>query len=267
MRLAEAINLRSTQALACVGAGGKTTLCWRVWMECTAADQPSIFTTTTHILEPILPAASALFLSVNPDPSTIRTIIRGQAGLILAASRLTQAPIDIESNPAAPARSIKLAGLPPEQIDQLIENLPGVTWLIEADGARGRGLKIPAAHEPATPARSTTVAVLAHLDTIGQALDEATAHRPERLAERLRMKIGDRITAEHVARLMTDPAGGLKNIPASARAVAMLNQCDPAQLHPQARSIADVLLAAGRYERVIVGSLRAEQPVLEVFTA
>jgi probable selenium-dependent hydroxylase accessory protein YqeC len=267
MRLAEAIGLRSTEALACVGAGGKTTLCWRVWMDCTSAGQPSIFTLTTHILEPILPPAAALLLTVKPDPDTIQTIMRGQTSLILAASRLANAPIDVAPNPVAPTRSIKLAGLPPQQIDQLIENLPGVTWLIEADGARGRGLKIPAAHEPAIPARCAVVAVLAHLDTIGLTLNAAAAHRPERVAERLRMQLGDRITAEHVARLMTDPAGGLKDIPASARAVAVLNQRDPTQPHPQARSIADALLACGRYTRVVVGSLRAEQPVLEVLTA
>lgn len=265
--LTDALGVRPTDRLACVGAGGKTTLCWRVWNELCAIRQPAIFTTTTHILEPILPPDSALILAGDPDPTRIGQLLAHVTGVILAASRSSDAVDRLEPNPAAPARSMKLTGLSPEQIDILAAHLSGVTWLVEADGARGRGLKTPAAHEPAIPTRATAVAVLTHLDAIGRPLDDAIAHRPARVAEHLQMHIGDRVAAEHIVRLLLDPSAGLKGIPGGARAIAVLSQRDAAPIHPQAKSIAESLLAAGPYERVVAVSLRAEQPVLEVLAA
>ncbi len=274
--LTEAFDLRAAEVLCCIGAGGKTTTCWRLLAELCVGQQPSIFTTTTHILEPILSPDMALFLSGEPAPACLRQVMARVTGLVLAASRLggrhlemppTEMPPtpDVAAlNPVAPARPYKLAGLRPDQIDRLAGEMPGVTWLVEADGARGRSVKLPATHEPVIPKRASAVAVLVCLDAIGHPLDEEIAHRPARLAEYWHIAIGERIGADHITQLMADPAGGLKDVPAGARVIAVLNQHDAAQLHPQARSIARALLAAGRYERVIAASLRAEQPVLEV---
>ena len=264
-RLVEVCGIRTGEALACVGAGGKTSLCWRLAGECRAAGRPTIFTTTTHILEPVLPTDMALMLSAAPQPERIRSLLSSHDGLVLARTRLSDAPPDVTVSPVVPVRPVKLAGLPPAQVDRLIAALPSVTWLIEADGARGRGLKMPASHEPALPTRSSTVAVLGHLDTIGLPLDEASVHRAGLAAALLGARFGDVVEAGHVVRLMTDPNAGLKGIPQGARIVGLLTQRDAAQLHPQALHVAGGLLASGRYERVVVAALQAAQPVLRVF--
>ncbi len=265
MRLLDALGVGATEALACVGAGGKTTTCWRAWLECRSPDAPAIFSTTTHILEPVLPPDSALYVSRDPDPARVHSLVRRVTGVILAAARLPDILTNVEPNPIAPSRPVKLSGLQPEQIDRLIEQLPGITWLVEADGARGRSLKVPAAHEPVVPSRVSAVAVLAHLDVIDQPLDEALAQRADRVAEYFRMKIGERVTGRHLTQLLTDPQGGLKGVPAGARIAAVLNQRQAQRLHPQAQSVAQSLLASGRYERVVVAALRAKHPVLKVF--
>ncbi len=264
--LTEAIGLRANEALACVGAGGKTSTCWRLLTESQASERFAIFTTTTHILEPILPQRSALLLSADPDPARIRSLSNQIAGLILASSRLSESVKGYVLNPIAPALPAKLKGLSPEQIDRLIHELPHATWLVEADGARGRGLKVPDAHEPAIPCRATIVVVLIHLDSIGRPLDAGIAHRPERVADFLGITAGARVSPEHIVRLMIDPAGGLKNIPDRSRVVGILNQRDEEQLHPQTRSVAKTILASGLYERVVSASLLAKHPALEVFT-
>ena len=46
-------------------------------------------------------------------------------------------------------REDKLEGVPPERVDELSGEADLV--LVEADGARGRSLKVPAAHEPVLP--------------------------------------------------------------------------------------------------------------------
>jgi molybdenum cofactor cytidylyltransferase len=58
-----------------------------------------------------------------------------------------------------------------------------------------------------------------------------------------------------VARGMMHESGGLKNIPAEARRVALLNQADTPELQSQARGLADILL--GRYDAVIIAALKS----------
>jgi len=161
---------------------------------------------------------------------------------------------------------VKLAGLQVENLDQLVEALPEVTWLVEADGARGRSLKFPSAHEPVVPARATVVAVLSHVDAIGRALDGDVAHRPDLVAEHLGLEVGSPIEVDHLVRLLTSPDAGLKGIPAGARVVAILNQRNESAPRPESRRIARAALASGHYERVVSASLQARRPVLEVFT-
>jgi probable selenium-dependent hydroxylase accessory protein YqeC len=214
----------------------------------------------------VLPDDSALLLANNPKPARIRQAMRQVGGLILAVSRLPDAVNDALPNPIAPAQPIKLAGLQSELLDRLIEALPEIMWLVEADGARGRGLKLPAAYEPVIPTRTTLVAVLMHMDVIGHPLDEVAAHRPEALAAYLGLRVGHPIAASHISRLLTDPVAGLKAVPAGARVVAVLNQRDESAPRPETRQAAWAALASGRYERVISASLQARRPVLEVFT-
>jgi len=264
--LSGSLGLCSGQVFACVGAGGKTTLCWRLWNEFRAIHAPAIFTTTTHMLEPVLPPDSVLMLAAAPEPNRLRQILRSVSGLILAASRLPDRLMQIDTNPIVPARPVKLAGLAPDQMDELTQAWSDVTWLIEADGARGRDLKIPAAHEPAIPTHCDVVAIVAHLDAIGQPLDDTVAHRAEQLAAYLNTGTGDPIEADHLVRVLSDPNAGLKGVPRGARTIAVLNQRDETQPHPQADFVARGLLASGRYEHVVVASLRAPRPVLQVFS-
>jgi probable selenium-dependent hydroxylase accessory protein YqeC len=262
--LFEAFAIREHDVFACAGAGGKTTICWRLWVECRAHGRFAVYTTTTHMLEPSLALDTALLLTTAPDPGQIRRLMKSVSRLALAASRLPDLLTDISNNPIAPTLPSKLAGLPPEQIDRLIVALPEITWLIEADGARGKWLKTPAEHEPVIPERASLVAVVSQVDAVGHPLDDTIGHRPEQIASVLNIKVGDPVNADHIARLLS---AGLKGIPDTARAVAVLNQRDETRMRPEAAYVAQRLLAAGRYERVVAASLRAEVPVLQVFTA
>lgn len=265
--MTDACNLRFGEMLACVGAGGKTTTCWRLWREIQTGRQPAIFSTTTHIWEPALPPNTALLLSNNPDVAVMRHLFTNNTGLVLAASRLGKSSIAVpHSNPVAPVIARKLVGLSLDQIDQLFCDLTNVTWLIEADGARGRGLKIPDTHEPQIPTSASVVVVTVSLDIIDHALDERSVHRAEQVAAYLQTDSGAHITAQHIARVLTDPHAALKGIPAAARVIALLNQINSEKAHPHAASIARQVMASNHYERVIVASLRAEEPILEVFT-
>jgi molybdenum cofactor cytidylyltransferase len=67
------------------------------------------------------------------------------------------------------------------------------------------------------------------------------------------LTLGDTISPEALLRVLAQPAGGLKNIPAQARRLVLLNQADTAELQVQAKTLAGNLLAA--YESVMIASL------------
>jgi len=244
-----------------VGAGGKTTAIWRAQAELAAAGWRSVATTTTKMMEPILPGDGVLMLSARPEAARMADLLRYAPRLALASRRLDELQ-PIQGDHPVPSRPFKLDGLPPEVLGELFAQLPGVTWLIEADGAKGAGLKIPAAHEPVIPKHVTTVVVMAHLDVLGQPLNEKTIHRAADALRVLGLSAGTPITSAIFARVLTDELLGLKGVPEPARAVALLTQRDTT-LHPEAHALAKQLLRA-RYERVVVAALRADEPVLAI---
>jgi probable selenium-dependent hydroxylase accessory protein YqeC len=106
-------------------------------------------------------------------------------------------------------------------------------------------LKAPGEAEPVIPPCADLVCVVANLDAIGRPLDARVAHRPERIARLTGAEPGAPITPELVVTLLAHPAGGLKGIPAQARAVAVLTREDESRPHPAAAPIAQALLARG----------------------
>ena len=82
-----------------------------------------------------------------------------------------------------PTIQTKRRGLEPAHIDALRNaNATEITWIVEADGARGLRIKAPGPTEPAIPPCADVVAVVACLDALGRPLDDRTAHRADRIA-------------------------------------------------------------------------------------
>ena len=102
-----------------------------------------------------------------------------------------------------------------------------------------------------------TVIYVVGLSGLGQPLDVDHVHRPERFAHLSGLSIGDAITPEAIAKVLHDPLGGLKNIPTTARRIAVLNQADTAELQAQAQIIARQLLPA--YQAVAITALKYQQ--------
>ena len=153
-----------------------------------------------------------------------------------------------------PADPVKLVGLEPQVLDDLAHRLPEVTWLVEADGAKGRLLKAPAEYEPVIPARADRVIVVAGLGAIGKPLDERTVHRSEIAARLLGVSLGTTVTPDLFVNLIGHPSGGLKGIPAGAEAVVLLAQWnDRSTTHVD--TVARQLLSNRRITRVVSANL------------
>ncbi len=132
-----------------------------------------------------------------------------------------------------------------------------VPLLIEADGARQKPLKAWNEHEPPIPDFADQVIQVIGLSGLGKPLDEENVHRSEIFSELSGLNKGESVTSDAVIRVLTHPEGGLKNIPAKARRMVLLNQADTPELQSMARGMSHALLA--KYHSVIVSSLKEER--------
>jgi len=272
MRLSEALQIQAGDVVSLVGAGGKTRLGLRLVHEWIAAGGQAVFTTTTKILEPI-PGPEATLLLSESETEVLKQVPRLLAEyplVYLAARRLAENEPDFprQANYPVPLRRNKLDGLPPTTVDRLAAVLPQALIVVEADGAKHRLFKAPAAHEPVIPASTTHLTPLADLEVIGCPLTEAHVHRPERVAALTGASFGALVTVEMVAIVLSHKEGGAKGRPPGARLIPALNQREGCFPSVTARSVAEHLLAAGQggISRVLVINLAALEPVLGVIT-
>jgi molybdenum cofactor cytidylyltransferase len=233
MNLAQALRLRQPSYVAIVGAGGKSTALFRLARE---LHPPVIVSATTHLGVWQIPLADEHIIAKKPGDLQN-----------LSPRGVTLVTGEIEGD--------RTKGLGADALSWLHEfcvanSLPLV---IEADGSRQKSLKAPGEHEPAIPEFAGAVVVVAGLNGLGKALDEETVHRPEIFGRLSGLRPGEPVTPAALVRVLTHPAGGLKNIPPDARRVALLNQADTPELQAQADSLAKSLLPA--YASVIIANL------------
>lgn len=242
--LASALGVAAGEVVAFVGAGGKTSAMFRVAAEVVAAGGHVVTTTTTR-----LAASDARHAPVHVQRAE-------ELGGALAAARhvLLTAGLD--------AAAGKLIGLAPAALCALRRR--DLTLLVEADGSRRLPFKAPAAHEPVVPPCATLVVWVVGVDALGQPLDDAHVHRPERVA---RIHPGALVTPAMVAAVAADPAGGCKRVPREARVALLINKVDDDDRRARARAVAARTAPGGRIARVVLAALaRPGDAVIEVIS-
>ncbi len=220
--------------LAIVGAGGKSSLLFRLarlYGRALLTNSAHLSIEQTHLADQCLTVASP-----EDVPEQIGT------GLTLLTGPLE----DVRG------RALGLDEACLERVLALAERLD-LPLLTESDGSRCLPLKAPAPHEPPIPPWVDAVLVVAGLSGLGCPLDSASVYRPEDFAALSGMPLGATVTPETLARVLTHPQGGLKNIPSTARRFALLNQADDPAVREQAARLARLLLPA--YDMVAVASL------------
>lgn len=252
MDLRRALRIVKYDLIAFTGAGGKTTAMFRLADELVAAGFKVVITTTTHIYPPT--GGQPLILS--PDESNLCQRVReglAQSRLVIAARDLVQTP-----------EGMKLAGVRSEFVAALRDEARADVVLVEADGSRGRPFKAPGAHEPVIPVMATLVVPVTGLSAISRPLSPEVVHRPEQVTALTGLQPGEAITVEAVATVLSHPQGGLKGVPAGARAIALLNQADDDRRLQAGRDIASLLLRQRPFEAVCIARLNHErQPICE----
>ncbi len=248
IRLHQVFRLEEGSITAVVGAGGKTSTCFRLAQ---SFQKNVIITTTTRVgLNQYDGCARHFIVHTKPELDEALTHA-GEIPLLLTC----------ETRDGDTYRGPK-----PEILAYLLEiwQQRKFTLLIEADGARSLPLKAPADHEPCIPPESQTVIVVAGCAGIGSPINENTVHRPDSYVRLSGLKMGDTITPQAALRVLTHPQGGFKNIPTRAKKILLLNQAETPEIQATAGEIAKQAINLG-FDRAIIASLDSIRPLPIVF--
>ncbi len=179
-------DMHKKEIISVIGAGGKTTFINMLGRELQAQGYRVLVTTTTHMMAP---AAGFIAWEKRADLRGSIDQVRKKGQLAVIGVRCADGKIT--SVPAADY----------EYLARLTDIL-----LVEADGSRGRPLKIPAAHEPVLyPGTGITVGV-AGCDSLGRMISEVT-QRPEETAAWLHKSVTEQITAADIVRIIQHEQG------------------------------------------------------------
>jgi molybdenum cofactor cytidylyltransferase len=243
VQLLQALRLTTSSRVAFAGAGGKTTAMFQLARQ---LPPPVLVSATTHLACCQLSRADQHFFILDKNGlDVIRRAI--PKGVLLFTGEVTE--------------SDRTAGLDEANLEELrhLADEGGLPLLIEADGSRQRPFKAPAEFEPPIPAWVDTVIYVVGLSALGQAFTPYTVHRFEQMVALTGLKMGDMITPKVMQMVLTDLQGGMKNIPAKARRVVLLNQADTPELQAQAFDLARALIPP--FDAVLVSALAPFEPM------
>jgi probable selenium-dependent hydroxylase accessory protein YqeC len=205
-----ALGIARGDVVAVAGAGGKTTLLFRMAAEARACGLRVILTTTTHMGSLDEADVGPVLVEEDGDPAAALAEALARDGRATVLGRRV--------------RPDKLEGLAPARVDALVALADLV--LVEADGARGRSLKVPAPHEPVIPASTTVVVVVCALDVLGQPLDDEMVHRVELVRAATGVEAGEAVDEDCVAMALRHKDGYPSRVPPRARAGVFLNKAE-----------------------------------------
>jgi molybdenum cofactor cytidylyltransferase len=239
LSIAQALRVDASTCVAFVGAGGKTTALFRLARQ---LPSPVIVTATSHLGAWQFGLADQHIIA-DSLPS-LEQLEHGLNGIILVTG-------EIEVDRSKPINENLLNWL------HQFCSYHSIPLLIEADGSRQKPLKAWADHEPAIPGFVNLVVQVVGLTALGKPLNDEHVHRPELFSKIGGLQKAEIIAPEELTRALTDPVGGLKNIPPKARRVVLLNQADTNELQSMANAMVKPLLSA--FASVIIASLEREE--------
>jgi len=181
------LRIRRGEVISLVGAGGKTSLMYKLAKEARSSDWRVLVTTSTRILMPAANQCDRLDLSGG---------IFNECETLPPGIYVAGVP---DSDPA------KMRGIAMEMLFYHLNRFDLV--LIEADGSAGKPLKGWKSTEPVIPNfTSSTVGVL-DIQTIGRKIDESLVHRPVLFCQLSGGSEGEPISTGHLLRVVTEREG------------------------------------------------------------
>jgi molybdenum cofactor cytidylyltransferase len=241
-KLSEALELKTGDCIAFVGAGGKSALMLALADELATTDAKVAVTTTTKI-------------SIDEQPENGELILEKDAEDLLAKAQKAIAKGKIPVLGAGlNERGDRVLGLEPTMIDGLAGEFDYV--LIEADGARRRSFKIPRAHEPPVSECVTKLCIIIGLDVIEKPVNEELFHNIDGMFA-LGVKPDENFSPQLCRQLMYQPDGYLRFKTENREIFLLLNKFD---VYPDRDKIFELTdeLFNDSINRIIVSSTNSQ---------
>jgi probable selenium-dependent hydroxylase accessory protein YqeC len=232
--------------ISIIGAGGKTSLMFRLAKEISRDGGTVLTTTTTKIFFP----EKALSPETVMASSAQDLMEKSKAGLRRHPHFSAGRHHDLVSG--------KLEGFSPDVIDTLWQAGLFDWIMVEADGSRQKPLKATDVHEPVIPASTTCLVLVAGLDSLGLPLDEAHVHRASIFSKNTGLGLGQIVDetamTASIALELEKAAGFCK----AQNHVLVLNKADTPGRIESGLCIAGLLKANPGLTQVFITSLRDE---------
>ncbi|MDF2569934.1 MAG: putative selenium-dependent hydroxylase accessory protein YqeC [Sporomusa sp.] len=188
----DALGMSQPGVVACVGAGGKTSLIQSLAVWAGKRCWPVLVTATTKMFYSQVDG----YELVVADEYAIGTELVANA---LQSGKTTAW--------FAKRSGEKVLGVPQEWIDNMTAIIPKAYVLVEADGARRSLLKAPAEHEPLIPSCTATTVGILNISAIGQPLSETNTHRLSLVSNIINKQAGETIAWQDIALLAAHEQG------------------------------------------------------------
>ena len=252
--LLEGLALNRRGVVSFSGAGGKTSLMFRLARELSKVGGAVLTTTTTKIWMPTLDQSPGVIFSVSSKE------------LLSKARDIFQVHRHFSAGAGQVSSNKKVLGFSPDFVDELWYSGMFRWILVEADGADGRSIKVPGPDEPVIPACSNMVIGVVGLDAIGKPLDNRSVFRPRLFSTITGLVMGEPLTESVAAAAILHKEGIMKGAPTHADRLLFLNKADQPGALESARRISAYLFKRAEkigLKRVIIGHAEHEPPVVE----
>jgi probable selenium-dependent hydroxylase accessory protein YqeC len=225
---------------------------YRLVRELVASGVPVIATTTTRILEPAEGTMPEVALGEGNAShiEVLRGMVEGRGFALTGSSEADG----------------KITGHSPEFLDSVRLDKPEWAIVSECDGARGKSLKVPDAHEPPLPSLTNVYVVVVGADCLGERVDSAAVYNPEAVASVAGVPVNALVDDSLVAATVLSPESYLGRKPAGARLFVLVNKVNPGDVLPAGDrctpvednpvvALASRLLSSGDVAGVVIGSV------------
>lgn len=247
--LTDALGVVRGDLVSIVGAGGKTSLMYRLGNDLASAGVPALLTTTTKVMYPPKDDVSTVILGPETDAT---------------AAKIAQSLVRCKVLLAGLERvDSKIVGYSPGFVERLHRGDGGRTVVAECDGARGRSLKVPKQTEPPLAASTSVYVVVVGADCFHRPVTSPEIFNPEDVAAVAGVGLDAEISEPVITETIVSPKSYLGRKPPGARLCVFINKVEPDKLDSQCSrgggsslSIGLGIKAHKDVDRVVLGSLR-----------
>lgn len=224
-----------------IGAGGKTSLMFRLARELSSKGKKVLATTTTAIYYPESSQYDHILISEKETGDLFYDLDSG--GVTVLGRSVSQ--------------ENKLLGVSPDFLDSMFHESVFDFIIVEGDGSKKRPIKAPAEHEPVIPSHASKVLGIVGLDCIGKRVSSENVHRPELFCRIIGCREGDIVDADMISNLTVHKNGLFKGAPNCAERYLVLNKADRERARLAASYIAGKLAGMDNQpDGVIISSIK-----------